>query len=362
MKSEIKLVILAPGFATDENDSTAFPALQLFLANLHSLYPETAIRLVTFFYPFRRGNYNWKGIDVYAAGGFWRKPMKFFFWIRMLFYLLRLKREEGIDIIHTFWLSDTTLIGLFFGWMTGIPVITTAMGQDVKKQNRYLWLIRLFKPVIITISDLQSNILLETGTTPLKMIPFGIDLSYYRHEQDQRGIDILAAGSLNKIKNHIQFVEIIRSLAAEFPGLKCGIAGDGKEREEIKRFIHTNKLEKQIVLFGQLPYNKVIEKMRQSKILLHTSSYEGQGLVLTEALAAGAYVVCYPVGTAWNRADKKLRTGTTNQELRQHLIDILMDPNQDFSPEIFYNIEDTCSEYNEIYHTFVLKRSYDNHS
>jgi glycosyltransferase involved in cell wall biosynthesis len=258
-------------------------------------------------------------------------------------------------MIHTFWLSDTTLIGLLFGWMTGVPVIATAMGQDVKKQNRYLWFIRLFKPVIITISDFQADILRETGSIPLKVIPFGIDRSYFGHHPQERKTDILAVGSLNKIKDHIQFVGIINTLAAEFPELNCGIAGDGKEREEIERFILANNLENKIVLFGQLPYNKVIEKMQESKILLHTSGYEGQGLVIAEALAAGAYVVCYPVGTAWNRADKKLRTGTTKQELRQHLIDILMDPDPDYSPEILVDIADTCREYQEIYHNFVLK-------
>ena len=36
--------------------------------------------------------------------------------------------------------------------------------------------------------------------------------------------------------------------------------------------------------------------MRKSRILLHTSEYEGQGYVLIEALAAGMSVVCRDVG------------------------------------------------------------------
>jgi glycosyltransferase involved in cell wall biosynthesis len=354
MKSKINLVILTPGFAAHESDSTAIPSLQLFLANLHLYYPEIHIHIVSFHYPFPSGHYYWKGFPVYAAGGSRWKPFKIFLWIRILSYLFKLRKECGIDIVQTFWLTDTTLIGILFGRMTGIPVVSTSMGQDVIKQNKYLWLIRLFKPDLITISKFQANSLhVRFRTNMLTVIPFGVDPSYNRKRREERNIDILGVGSLNKTKNYLNFIEIIDSLVKIYPGLNCGIIGEGNEREEIEKFIINNNLEKRIILFGQLPYEKVIEKMQETKILLHTAVFEGQGLVITEALAAGAYVVCYPVGIAWNRENKKLRTGRTKEELKQHIIEILNDRKPDYTQEIFYTIEDTCRDYNEIYHTLV---------
>ena len=357
MESKINLVILTPGFAADENDSTAIPALQLFLGSLHTSYPEINIHIVSFHYPFLSGNYDWKGLPVHAAGGVIRKPFKFFLWMRILRYLFKLRKEHGIDIVHTFWLSETALTGLIFRFLTGIPLLATAMGQDIGKQNRYLWLIRFFKFDLITISAIQANSMWRPlKANLLKVVPFGIDHSYYKRQKVERTIDILAVGSINKIKNYLHFIEIIGSLVKIFPGLNCGIIGEGNEREQIEKQIVNSGLEKRINIFGQLPYEKVIEKMQESKILLHTSGFEGQGLVITEALAAGAYVVCYPVGTAWEMEHKKIRKGETQEDLELHLINILRNGKPDYSPEIFYTIEETCRNYNDIYRTLVSAR------
>ena len=354
MKSKISLVILTPGFAADENDSTAFTYLQLYLEKLHSVYPEIQIHIVSFHYPLTAGKYVWKGLSVYAVGGTLRTSMKIFLWIRILSYLLKLKKEIDIDLIHTFWLSETTLIGLLFRQLTGIPVIATAMGQDIKKQNKYLWLIRFFKFDLITLSDFQENFLKGIlRNNLLKVIPFGIDLTYFRRKKVERTIDILAVGSLNQIKNYGHFIEIVRSLVNVYPCLNCAIIGEGTERVQIEKLILDYRLENQIKLFGLLTYEKVIGKMEESRILLHSSVFEGQGLIITEALAAGAYVVSYPVGIAWNLENRKLRTGKTREALEQHIISLLSEKNPDFSPEIIIETDETCREYNKIYHTLV---------
>jgi len=362
MKSKINLVVLTPGFAADEKDSTAIPALQLFLGNFHSLHPEINIRIISFHYPFYRRNYIWKGIQVHAAGGTQNKYLKIFLWIRILICLFKIRKTNGIDIIHTFWLTETTLIGLLFGRLTGIHVVSTAMGQDIKKPNRYLSLIRLFNINLITISEFQANYIHGfVRTKLLKVNPFGVDLSYFQQKHGERNIDILAVASLNKTKNHLHFIDIIASLVQVFPGLVCGIIGEGNEREQIEQLLLKNGLEKRIELFGQLPYEEVIKKMQSCKILLHTSIFEGQGGVITEALASGAYVVCYRVGIAWNLVNKKLRTGRNKAELEQHLKHILLDKIPDYSQEILFTIEDTCSVYNKIYHTLVSAKRYDSH-
>ncbi|HET8963983.1 MAG TPA: glycosyltransferase, partial [Chitinophagales bacterium] len=41
---------------------------------------------------------------------------------------------------------------------------------------------------------------------------------------------------------------------------------------------------------------KVIEYMQHSKVLIHTSKYEGHATVFEEAIACGMQVVCFDVG------------------------------------------------------------------
>jgi glycosyltransferase involved in cell wall biosynthesis len=137
------------------------------------------------------------------------------------------------------------------------------------------------------------------------------------------------------------------------PVLNCGIIGDGDKRKNIEGMIQDLNLDNHVTLFGSLPYVQVIEIMHSSKILLHTSLFEGQGLVFTEALAAGAYVVSYPVGITCNIASKKVKTGKTKEALTQHVINILSDKDPDYLPEIFFTNENTCKEYMENYNALL---------
>jgi 1,2-diacylglycerol 3-alpha-glucosyltransferase len=354
MKSKINLVILTQGFASGEADSTAFPYLQLYLGKLKSVYNDIDVHIISFHYPLKTSEYNWHGIHVFAAGGTRIKLMKPYLWIRILIYLFKLRKNKGIDIIHSFWLTETTLVGLLFRQLTGVPLIATAMGQDVKKRNRYQWLLRFFKFDLITLSEFQVNFLnRKLRNNHLKVIPFGIDLSNFKQKSEIRPIDILAVGSLNKIKNYSDFIEIIRSLVNIFPVLSCGIVGDGREKKQIEKLMMSYGLDKHIKLFGHLEYDNVIKKMQESRILLHTSVFEGQGLIFSEALAAGAYIVSYPVGTVWNIVNKKVKTGMTKEELEHHVINILSDKKTDNTRVLLCNNEETSNEYNEIYRSLI---------
>jgi len=166
-------------------------------------------------------------------------------------------------------------------------------------------------------------------------------------------IDILGVGSLNKIKNYSEFVEIIRSLVISFPTIRCHIIGEGSERAAIENSIRKNKLDGNIELRGELDYTKVMEELPMGKILLHTSTFEGQALVIMEALAAGLYVVSHPTGIAASLQSEKLFTGKTKEDLIQHLFRLLQMGYPDFSPEIHYTIEQTCSTYVSIFQSKV---------
>jgi glycosyltransferase involved in cell wall biosynthesis len=354
MKSGTKLLILTPGFAADEFDSTSIPSLQLYLNNFHCQYPGVSIQIVSFHYPFSCFDYVWKEINVHAAGGEGRRLLKPFLWLSILKYLFKLKKERGIDIIHSFWLTDTTLIGLIFSKLTGVPIVATAMGLDVTRTNKYLWLIRLFRPDPVTISGFQAKSLSEfLHIKQYKVISFGTDNSRVKDNNSVRNIDILAAGSLNYTKNYIQFIQIVNYLVKRFPNLICAIAGEGNKRESIEKSIASEGLENHIKLLGELAHERVIEKMQECRILLHTSLFEGQGLVLTEALASGAYVVCYPVGIAFDIKHEKLLTCNSKEEMETNIISILNNQQPDYRPVIITDISETSKEYYSIYNALL---------
>ena len=350
MKSVNNIVFLTPGFSSDENDTTAIPSLQLLFRNFKLLYPDLMINIVSFQYPFESKNYQWYGIPVFAAGGHNGKLNRLSTWFRILQILFQLRRSQKIDLVHAFWLTETSFIGLLFSRLTNTRFITTSMGQDVKKSNRYLRFLRLFRFEVFPISGFQKDHL--SGFKNLKVrepIPFGVDPSYYNGIHPLRTIDILGVGSLNEIKNYPDFIEIIETVAMNFPTIQVRIIGEGIMRPEMEKMIRNKGLKKTITLMGELPYGMTIKTMQSAKILLHTSTFEGQALVITEALAAGLYVVTYPVGIATTLQSKKLMTGQTKSELIDRLLRILQNSVKEYQSEISITMAETCQNYFRIY-------------
>ena len=357
MRSQIKIVLLTPGFAADESDTTTIPSLQLYTKSLSSHYPGLNIKVITFHYPFKKGQYTLNGIQVYSFAGKGRKWYKPFLWINILMLLYRIRKNTGIDIVHSFWLSETTFTGWLFCRLTGTAFLATAMRQDVMKSNKYLRILRFFSFNVTMISGFQSNFLKPFGkSTVYKVVPFGIDPSFYHRLKNERTLDILGVGSLNSVKNWDQFLEIIEILVSRFPSIRCKIIGEGPEKAHLEETVDTKGLGKNIFFTGSLPYNEVIEEMESANVLLHTAKFEGQALVILEALASGSYVVSSPVGIATSLTSKKLMTGINTEELVCHLINIFSLKDPDFEPEIHFTIEDTCREYNSIYHTLAPGR------
>jgi glycosyltransferase involved in cell wall biosynthesis len=128
---------------------------------------------------------------------------------------------------------------------------------------------------------------------PKHLITPGIDMSLFTDRSITKDIDIMAAGSLIPLKRYDLLIEIIAEIKKQRTTLTALLAGDGPMRSSLQQQINNAGLEQSVALSGELPYQEIIKKMQQSKIFLHTSSYEGFGCVCLEALAAGASVISF---------------------------------------------------------------------
>jgi 1,2-diacylglycerol 3-alpha-glucosyltransferase len=350
MKSETDILLLTPGFSSGSSDSTTIPSLQHYVRCLKQNYPQYRIHVLSFQYPYKTGEYDWNGIPVYSAGGRNRKRNRLLTWMKILRRMMQLRRSYRADIVHAFWLTETAFIGLLFRWFSGTPLLITAMGQDVKHTNRYLRLLKWFPLDLVYLSKYQAGVAPHLKfRKQYPSIPFGVDPQFFHPDEQERMTDILCVGSLNKIKNHTEAVKIISEVSEHHPFLSCKFIGEGSEEADIRKQIREMRLEKNILLAGSFPYSETIREMHTSRILLHTSLFEGQGLVITEALAAGLYVVCYPVGIACEIISERLLTGTTREELVRHILTLLSANQFLNTSEYHYTIADTCRDYDRIY-------------
>ncbi|NHN27439.1 glycosyltransferase [Flavobacterium jejuense] len=289
------IVILTPGFAASEEDSTTIPAMQVYLKTLIKATPKLNITIISFQFPFTTQTYNWNGITVIPLNGKNSKIKKLFIWHKANRVLKKLNLENPISVLHSFWIGECSFLGDKFAENNKLKHIVTAMGQDVCKKNRYVFHLRKSKSKIITLSQNHHDILLVNHHLESEIIPWFIDKNDFPNLKENK-IDILGVGSLSKIKNYPLFIQIIREVVKEKPELKVEIIGEGKAYFKIKRMIKTHNLQNTITLTGKLSRIKVLEKMSESKILVHTSTYESFGFIFAEALYAGMHIISFDVG------------------------------------------------------------------
>jgi glycosyltransferase involved in cell wall biosynthesis len=354
MSSTNYIVFLVPGFPQDENDSTCIPALQLYVRNFKSVNQQLKIIIIAFQYPFEKKEYYWNGIKVYSACG---KGKGNFFrlltWIRVIKYFLTIIYKNRVKGIHSFWLTECAFVGQLLSRFFNIPHIASLMGQDAKKSNNYLKFLNLSKLAITSGSNFAVDVFKQhtcLNSNSISIIPFGVEC-LNGSGNNNREIDLLGVGSLIPLKNYNLFIEIVNELVKDFPSLNSVLIGDGGQRSELENSIAEKNLLNNISLTGKIHRNEVLNYMRKSKILLHTSLYESQGLVFLEALLCGLYVVSFNVGYL-PKSTKVFLCSDKNKMIND--IKDLLGKEKKYNKEIYFTIEDTIKKFNDIYSTLGI--------
>src|SRR5580658_9226011 len=115
-KNDKILVILSPGFAANEGDSTCLPPQQLLVKALNRNYPGLQVVILALEYPFSRTPYMWHD-NLVVPFNAWNKArvIKLAALASIWRTLNKLRRENDIVGLFSFWCSECALIGTYFG-------------------------------------------------------------------------------------------------------------------------------------------------------------------------------------------------------------------------------------------------------
>lgn len=343
MKSrESTLVILSPGFPKNEADSVCMPAQQLFIQELKRDFPKLKIIVLTFEYPLTVAAYSWYHLPVFPFNT-WKKGRlsKLFIWSRIWKKLRQIKKENRVVGLLSFWCTECALIGRYFAKFHGLKHYCWILGQDARKANRLISLIRPRPSELIAMSDfLVQEFFKNHHIKPAHVIPNGVNKSQFSRPAEKRDIDILGVGSLIPLKQFDVFIRLFGELTAVQPLLNARIYGKGPEKENLQSLIVGLGLKNKIRLEGEIGHEGVLELMQRSRVLLHTSSYEGFSTVCLEAIYAGAQVIsfCKPMKDSirhWHIA-------TSSEEMLRILKNILQNPGIDYQPVLAYDMRDSA--------------------
>jgi glycosyltransferase involved in cell wall biosynthesis len=226
----------------------------------------------------------------------------------VLWRLVRFLRARKPDVVHAH-LIHGDLYGTLAARLTRVPyVISTKHNDDAFRQRGfYAWLDRTAahcQDRIITISHHLKRFHVDVEGLPadrIVTIHYGLDPSAFlqgvgedvdvRAELDVPTDTPLAGvvGRLTEQKGHAYLLEAFAAVVQEFPSARLLVVGDGKLRPALERQVAHLGLCGSVTFTGRR--ENVPHIMLALDVLVMPSLWEGFGLVLLEAMAAGKPLV-----------------------------------------------------------------------
>lgn len=209
--------------------------------------------------------------------------------------LWQLVNHPKIDVIHSHGLN-AAIIGIIFKKIFHIKrhiVSIYSTYDNVPKSNQYISKILNRVDVILTQSNRSIKQLVNLGVDKNK-------ISRYRHwidtdefkpkETISKNTSVLFIGRMIPQKNSL----ILAKVAKYFPNIIFNFVGEGPDYQKIKNLSKNNK---NIILHGNVPYNKLSNCYQNADIFCLPSKYdEGWGRVLMESIACGVPVLASNLG------------------------------------------------------------------
>lgn len=222
----------------------------------------------------------------------------------------------------------------------GIPVISHLHNNPlwIKKLHPktllYLWSARRYKR-ILTVSDAIEREFLfsEWFASKIEVLGNVVDASVVREKAEEPyggpQYDIIFLGRLSSPKSPIYFCKIIEKLREVCPGIRVAMVGNGELEEDVENYIDSHNLENIIEKLGfqENPY----PYLKNSKLLVMPSAWEGFGLVAVEAMILGKPVVCSGAGGLKNIVTEECGAICTKTEAYVSMINSLLNEEETYS-------------------------------
>ena len=344
------IVILTPAFPKNESESSWVPSQQLLVKNLKSQFPDLKIVVLSFLYPYEKGEYDWHEVKVIAFAGMYKKGLRhLLLWRNIWIELTKAKNKGKVIGILSFWCNECAFIGKWFAHYHNLKHFCWICGQDAGRLNKYVKWIRPKSGELVAISDFVSEEFARNHKIkPRYTISNAVDKTLFPKESRlPRDIDILAAGSLIPLKQYDILVDVVAALVPSFPNIKVIHCGDGIEKEKLQILINKYGVENNIRLLGSIKHEELLLLMQRTKILLHPSRYEGFSTVCLEALYGGSQVIsfCYPLEYPvqnWHVAKNK-------EHMIERASDILKTSGLEYAPVKLFSMDETAKAFVKLF-------------
>jgi glycosyltransferase involved in cell wall biosynthesis len=219
---------------------------------------------------------------------------------RMARDLVRALRADAPDLLHTH-LVHGDVYGSLASRRIGVPFVSSRHNDDRYLAGPFRYVDRAFARrarALIAISDAVRDFLASVGLPREKLITvrYGLDAvpgSPSEVTPEAAGVPpaaplVLAIGRLTPQKDHPTLLRAFARVHRERPEAVLAILGIGPLETETRALVTELGLDGAVLLPGRLEIRDWLER---ADVFVHTSRWEGFGMVLLEAMLAAVPIV-----------------------------------------------------------------------
>lgn len=221
--------------------------------------------------------------------------------------LRRLVRTGGYELVH----FHTARAHALSPWLHGLGVkrvVTRRMDYPLKRGGWQRFLYRTSVDAVVAISHRVESALIAGGVPPARIrhIPSGIDTARFvpdpqtrerirrRYGLDKGQVLIVSIGALVERKAQASLIEAAAQLHHQGLRLSYIVCGDGPQRPVLEAQTRAAGLGSQVYFPGFC--SDVPAYLAAADVFVHVPLWEGLGVAVIEALAAGRPVIASRVG------------------------------------------------------------------
>lgn len=207
---------------------------------------------------------------------------------------------------------ETGLVGLFVSWWLGVPLHVQVHTDFVSPEftrtsflNRLrrlcAWFVlRRASRVRVILERTKDAISARCVSAPISVLPIFVDVEKHAHisrtKHPRFKIALLCVGRLEPEKHFHLAIDALNTVREAGHDAGLTIVGSGGEEQFLRTYARKSGLEHFAEFTGWR--DDTTQYFSQADILLVPSRYEGYGVVIVEALAAGVPVLSTDVGVA----------------------------------------------------------------
>ena len=106
---------------------------------------------------------------------------------------------------------------------------------------------------------------------------------------------IVSLGRLGERKGTYDLIKAIERVKIQIPDIKCYLAGDG-DIDRCKQIVEEKNLKSNIIIVGWADFDKKLELLKKSSVLVLPSYNEGLPMAILEGMACGKAIISTTVG------------------------------------------------------------------